>query len=125
MPAFYKIDKERRLVISTGAGVTTLADIQAHQQRLLSDPDFDPSFSQLMDMTQVTRLELSADDIQLLAQTKLFSPNSRRSILVKSDMVYGLGRMFGTLRDLMGEDGIRVFRNLDEALDWVLTKQRD
>ena len=30
--------------------------------------------------------------------------------------------MFEELRDTMGEKGIRVFRNLDEALDWIFAK---
>jgi hypothetical protein len=30
--------------------------------------------------------------------------------------------MFETLREGMGEKGIRVFRNLDDALEWVLDK---
>jgi hypothetical protein len=33
-----------------------------------------------------------------------------------------MARMFETLRDAMGERGIRVFRNLDDGLDWVLGK---
>ncbi len=45
MPAYYKIDKERRVVMSTVAGVFTLADGLAHQEKLLKDPHFDPSFS--------------------------------------------------------------------------------
>jgi hypothetical protein len=31
--------------------------------------------------------------------------------------------MFEILREAAGEHGIRVFRNLDEALDWVLSKE--
>jgi len=30
--------------------------------------------------------------------------------------------MFEILRETMGERGIRVFRDLNEALDWVLAK---
>jgi hypothetical protein len=44
MPAYFKIDKERRLVMSTAAGVLTLADALTHQESLLKDPDFDASF---------------------------------------------------------------------------------
>jgi len=44
MPTFYKIDKERRLVMTTASGVTTMDDALAHQKRLLHDPDFAPNF---------------------------------------------------------------------------------
>jgi hypothetical protein len=39
---------------------------------------------------------------------------------VKDDLQFGLARMFEIYRELHGETGIRVFRTLDEALDWVL-----
>lgn len=120
MPAFYKIDKERRLVMTTASGVLTMAEALGHQTKLLQDPDFDPSFSQLMDLTQVATFEVSISDVRKLAQPKVFSPDSRRAILVDNDYAFGAARVFETLRDIAGEKGIRVFRNLEEALDWVL-----
>lgn len=120
MPAFYKIDTQRKLVMTTGSGVLTLADSLAHQDRLRNDVEFSPEFSQLMDLTHVAEVALSADDISTLAKTAIFSPDSRRAILVDSDLKYGLARMFETFRDMRGEKGIRIFRNLDDALAWVL-----
>ena len=122
MPAHYKIDKERRLVMTTVFGVVTLADGLAHQEKLRKDPDFDPSFSQLMDYTHVVRFEITAEDVRTLAQQSIFSPHSRRAMLVSGDLAFGLARMFEVLRESFGEQGIRVFRNLDDALDWVLAR---
>lgn len=122
MPEFYKIDKERRLVLTTGSGVVTLADAVSHMDKLSKDPDFDPSFSQIMDFTQVTRIELSGDDIRRLAQRTIFSPHSRRAFIAPDEVAFGIGRMFETLRSLEGEKGIRIFRSLEEALDWVFPK---
>jgi hypothetical protein len=122
MPTFYKIDKERRLVMSTYSGVLTAADALGHQKNLLDDPDFDPSFSQLFDVTHVTDVRLTTEDVRRLAQRTVFSPDSRRAILVSNDLQFGLSRMFGVFRENMGEKGIRVFRNLEEALEWVLGK---
>ncbi|MGB6897293.1 MAG: hypothetical protein WBE12_01775 [Candidatus Acidiferrum sp.] len=123
MPAFYKIDKERRLVLSSGTGVFNKEAAQAHQERLLADPEFDPSYSQLRDFTHVTQIDLTAADIQQLALRNIFSPESRRAFLVTNDLAFGLARMFEILRESAGERGIGVFRNLEEALDWVLAKQ--
>src|SRR5580704_9792301 len=122
MAAFYKIEKERSLVMSTGAAVLTLADLLAHQEKLLADPDFSPDFSQLWDLTHVTQVELTSKDVHRLAQRSIFSPDSRRAILASRDLVFGLARMFEIYRDILGENGIRVFRNLDDALEWVLAK---
>ncbi|MGB2643243.1 MAG: hypothetical protein WBG02_15330 [Candidatus Acidiferrum sp.] len=123
MPAFYKIDKERRLVLSSGTGIFNLEDARLHQERLLADSDFDPSYAQLLDFTHTTQIDLTAADIQQLALRNIFSPNSRRAILVPNDLAYGLGRMYEILREASGERGIRIFRNLEDALDWVLSKQ--
>ena len=120
LPLFYKIDKQRKLVMTTGSGVLTMADSLAHQDRLSKDADFSREFSQLMDLTHVTGVALSTEDIRTLAKTAVFSPKSRRAILVDTDLKFGLARMFETFRDFHGEKGIRVFRNLDEALTWVL-----
>jgi hypothetical protein len=122
MPAYFKIDKERRLVMSTGAGVFTMTDALAHQENLLKNPDFEPNFSQLMDLTHITEVDLTSEDLRTLSQRSIFSRDSRRAILVNSDVVFGLARMFEALREYYGEEGIRVFRNLDDALEWVLAK---
>ena len=123
MPAFYKIDKERRLVMTTAWGVATMGEAWRHQQRLMNDPDFAPGFSELSDFTQVTTLELSMENVHRLAQVNVFSPDSRRAFLVKSDAADVFARMFENLREKMGERGIRVFRELDDALLWVLSER--
>lgn len=120
MPAFYKIEKERRVVLSSGAGVLTRADILGHMDRLSNDPDFDPTYSQILDFTQLSGIEIGPEDVREFAQRNIFSPNSRRAFVVKDDLQFGLARMFEIHRELKGETGIRVFRTIDEALDWVL-----
>jgi len=121
VPFIYKIDKEHRVVLSTGSGALTLDDFLTHQRRLLEDPDFDPSYSQLADFTQVTQLSPVPGGVERIAQKDVFSATSRRAIVVKNDLQYGFARMFQIHRDLSGER-IRVFRSIDEALDWVFSK---
>jgi hypothetical protein len=119
VPVSYKIDKNRRLVWSTAWGVFSYDDIVTHKDRLLSDPDFDPSYSQIADLTQVTRSKLTTNEVQVFAQFQAFSPGSRRALVAKDDGLFGLGRMYATLRDIRGESGIGVFRNVEDALDWI------
>ena len=122
MPASYKIDKENRWVHSVYWGVFSRADLVSIVERGLKDPDFDPSFGEIADLTEVTQVEVSGDDIREIAQKNIFSPLSRRAIVVPNDVLFGLARMYEILRELQGESGIRVFRTLDEALDWVAPK---
>jgi len=120
MPAFYKIDKEHKLVLTTASGVFDLETALAHRERLANDPDFSPSYSQLLDFTQVTEVNLNAEDVRKIAERSVFWPCSRRAILVHDTVLYGFSRMFGMLRENAGEKGIRVCRSLDEALDWIV-----
>jgi hypothetical protein len=122
LPFIYKIDKEHRIVLSTGSGTLTLDDFLTHQKRLLEDPDFDPSHAQLADFSQVTQLVPVQGGVEKVAQKDVFLPSSRRAIVVKNDLQYGFARMFQIHRDFSGERGIRVFRNIDEALDWIFSK---
>lgn len=119
MPGWYKIDKERRLVMTTASGVFTREDVLDCQRKLAKDPDFDPTFSQLLDTTHVSKSDVGADDIQKFAETDLFAPHARRAIIVKHDVCYGFARMFELLREGKGEHGISVFRDLEEGLNWV------
>lgn len=107
---------------STVSGVITLNDELEHQQKLLSDPDFDPGFSQLYDATKVTKWELEATDVQTLAQKTVFSPHSRRAILIPKQTTFSYVRTFDKLRDSFGETGVHVFRDPALALAWVLAK---
>jgi hypothetical protein len=87
MPAYFGIGKKRRLVMSTISGVFTLTDGLAHQENLLKDLDFDPGFSQLLDCTQVSKVELRPEDGRRLAQRSIFSPHAHRAIPVASDLL--------------------------------------
>jgi hypothetical protein len=48
MPCSYWIDKERRLVLTTAYGVLSLADLLGYREQILKDPDFDPTYSQIV-----------------------------------------------------------------------------
>lgn len=122
MPVFYKIDKERKLVLSGGSGNVTCEELLDHQDRLAKDDDFDPGFSQLIDATQPTNIEFTPDCVRRLARRSLFAPNSRRAIVADKDYVYAHARMFEILREFEGELGIRVFRTHEEATEWISAK---
>jgi hypothetical protein len=118
--AFYKIDKERRLVLSSGAGQLTKEDILGHMDRLSKDPDFQPEFCQLADFRQIDNVAFGPEEVRQFAERNIYAPGARRAILVKDDLQFGLARMFEIYRELNGENGIRVFRELDEAMDWIV-----
>ena len=123
MPAFYKIDKTHKLVLSTASGVFDLVSALAHQDQLLADPEFDPSYSQLLDFTHITVTEIDAEGVRKIAERTIFWPCPRRAILINKDVEHNFVRLFQMLRENDGEDGIRIFRSLDDALAWIFAVQ--
>jgi hypothetical protein len=120
VPLSLKIDKERKLVQTTGSGFITKAEVLEHQDQILKDPDFDPNFSQLADFARLTNTDINMGDLQTFAHQDVFSIHSRRAIIVNSDLAFGFAKIFELYRQLAGARGIRVFRTHHEALNWIL-----
>jgi hypothetical protein len=119
MPVSSKVDKARRLVICAVFGDAVTQDGPALQRLIIEDPDFDPGFSQLLDLTAVTKVDVDAEVIRTLAQTSVFSPGARRAFVADNPVMFGFARMFEMLHETRGGAGVRVFRSRDEALHWL------
>jgi hypothetical protein len=113
------IDEQRRLVLTKAEGCVTFDDMRGHQDRLLADPEFDASFDQLIDATNVTRLDISADEVRTFAHRHVFSPKSRRALVAAKPVVFGLGRMAEIYREDEGDTEVEVFYSVEEALKWL------
>jgi hypothetical protein len=120
VPCRYSIDKERRLVICTGWGRLTFADMRAQQDELTGSPDFDPTFHQLVDVTGVTVLDLSVEEAKAIAKRGIYSPTSRRAVVAASPAVFGMARLMDVYHSLAtGREQVRVFYDGDAALQWL------
>jgi len=120
MPCNYVIDSQRRLVMTTLVGVVTVAEALAHQEALASDPEFRPEFYQLLDATEATKLDLSSSEMRGLAKKHFFAPSARRALLVRGTLLYCVGRMLVTFRDLAGaKEQMQIFQDKKEARAWL------
>jgi hypothetical protein len=113
----YTIDKEQGLIVTTAEGSVKFDDIKSHQDRLLTDPDFDENFDQLIDTTAVTKIDLSVREVKILAERRVVSPESRRAIIANEPHLFGLGRMMQVYHHPFGE--IQVFRSVREGSEWI------
>jgi hypothetical protein len=118
MPASYTIDADRRLVTSLLTDPVTDADVYDHNERLRSDPEFDPGFIQLADMSGVTEILVSTRLIVDTARDQFFSPGVPRAFVASEDASFGMARMYATHAELLGQT-IRVFRDRKEAETWL------
>lgn len=120
MPARYVILKERRLVISLGWGHLTFSDFRSQQDAFAQDPDFDPTFDQLVDVSQATSLDLSIEEAKIIAARGIFRPTSRRAVIATNPDIFGMGRMMDVYHAMAtGRDQVRAFYDRKSALQWL------
>ena len=118
MPASYRIDLERRIILSTASGTLTDEDLRSHQRDVLADPHFESTLNQLWDLREVVQIETSNATLGELARARSYAAETKRALVAPRDVQFGMARMFQILHDQAPED-LRVFRNLEEARDWL------
>ncbi len=119
MPVSFELDVPARIVRVRLYGTVSDTDLIAGDDDLRASPDFDSGFDQLVDMTEAEEGDLTAGAIRELARRPpLFSSESRRAFVVRTDLGYGLARIFQARRgDVAGE--IQIFRSLAHANHWL------
>jgi|SRR5882672_5261295 len=123
MPVTYTIDTKLGLVSSMATGGVTAAELLGHQNRLMRDPDFDPTFNQLADFSETTSVSVSSDDIRTLATRNIFERSARRCVVAPTAEIFGLARMFQAFRELSGgKEELHIFKERKEALHWLLSE---
>lgn len=119
-PYCYVIDKEKRLVVSTMWGHVTFAEARALQDQLKNDPDLDPDFDRLIDLTAVTVLDISILEARMIAGFSLFSPKSRCALAATEPAIFGMGRLMQVYHETAGgQEQVCVFYDRDAALKWL------
>jgi hypothetical protein len=119
MPWNYRIDEERRLVITTAWDKLTGAEVVEHQRKLLNDPAFEPSFFQFLDFADVVDFQIDRATVAELARFDLFSARSRRAFFAPHPLAFGISRMFMAFREGNGQEQMKAFKDRSEALGWL------
>lgn len=125
MPTSYVIRPSSRRVDCVASGKFTDAEFRKAAEDVRSDPEFDPSFSQLFDLSGVTEFALSNSILKGLSTTSIFSPDAPRAIVALDDLGYGLARMHALWKESRSGTPIGVFRHRAEAIKWLENKQAE
>jgi len=118
LPATYEIDHKQRLVTSRLWGPVTEDEVSAHNHKLRNDPEFEPSYRQLVDLTGITEVKVGTGMINQTSLDQYFAPGTRRAFVACNDGVFGLARMFA-MRAEGGGQVIEVFRDRAKAEEWL------
>jgi hypothetical protein len=118
MPATYIIDADRQLVTSLLVGPVTEAEVYDHNERLRTDPNFDPGYRQLADMSGVSEVLVSTGLIVNTARDQFFSPGVPRAFVACEDASFGMARMYAAHAESLGQT-VKVFRDRGDAERWL------
>jgi hypothetical protein len=118
LPTSYAIDTKHGLITSRLWGPVTEEEVHDHNTRLRNDPDFVPTYRQLVDMSDITEIRVGTGMINSTSLDQFFAPGTRRAFVASSDGVFGLARMFALRAEGIGQV-IEVFRDFEKAEEWL------
>ena len=94
MSAKYLVDTKKRIVHTTFSGVITHRDPIENALKLRVDPNFNPRFSELIEFTEDSEVQLNSNDFSLLLELDPFFRTSERTLVIGSrPSVYGTARI--------------------------------
>jgi hypothetical protein len=117
------INKEKRLILTTGEGIITFADMRASQEEILADPNYNPAFNQLIDGRKVTQVSLTEEQAWILARRCMVSKTSRRAVVASSPAIFGVGRLMEVHHEFSTGVQVEVFGDLAAAMQWLESEQ--
>lgn len=109
------IDVNQRLVVSTYYGEIDDGDLFHVVSLIRSHPDFDPSFSDVMDFSGVTAGTLSTSALyEKSLQESIFHRKSMHLIIAPHPHIFGLARMSQVFAEKK-KPRVAVVKTIDEA----------
>ncbi|HEX4784083.1 MAG TPA: hypothetical protein VH350_07045 [Candidatus Sulfotelmatobacter sp.] len=115
----YAIDPEEKLVLVSFGKKLTVQQIKRYSDLLQINPSFQPTYSEIVDLTQVEELDLQADEFLTLAdKIDPFSTDAKRAFVVRTSVQNHAARMHKVLRT---QRNIEIFRSMEEAERWIAT----
>ena len=114
-------DAVARVVVLKVSGDLEDRELMGLADELETAPEVGADFSFLIDLRQANGQKVTSAGVEALAERPLaLSPESRRAVVVPSELGFGMARMYELLRQERG-GATRVFRDYEEARRWVET----
>lgn len=111
-----KIDRQKRLVISTFTGTFTPNALGEGRRVLAEDPDFDPSFGHIIDLSRVTSVEFPSTAVHTTIQeSSIFSDDAIQVVIAPDRIKFEFAKVFKD-RASKQRPGLQVTRTMEAAL---------
>ena len=121
MPYSFVVDREHRLVISTGSGLVTAEEIVACLHRGRDDSEFPHDFNELVDLREAVDIQVSTQDVKAFVDFRVFSPQTKHALVATAPVTFGMCRLFCSYHEMLRgpEPQFQVFRELPAAIEWL------
>jgi hypothetical protein len=107
-------------------GHLNLEELGGTLTKIYESADFDPDQDVLWNLLKANLSAFSVDDIRqvthLVKDNWGASDKSRAALVVARDLDFGLARMYQQLLEGQSLGEVRIFRNVDEAIEWLSAK---
>ena len=118
----YSIDVEGQLVSARAVGTISVGDIDDYTVHLTDDPQFDPTFDELIDTREATLIAITYPSIDgivtLEGNRERYSGRRRRAFVASSDVNFGILIQFRSFEDASPMN-TQVFRDISSARTWL------
>lgn len=110
-----KIDKQKRVIVSTFAGAFTPDVILQGRKLLKDDPAFDPSFAHVLDLSRVAKVEMPGPAMERLARDRsIFEKTSVQVIVAPERLKFEFAKLFRS-KSSKERPSLHVTRTLEAA----------
>ena len=122
MPILYTIAPDQKIAYIKAWGKVAVDEIMIEGARMFAETEWENGFNILCDYRETTDFNLSYEDVnKVVWQDKkhehLFD-KSKLAIVAKSDLVFGLSRMW-EMRSQDSKLTKKVFRDMNDAESWL------
>ncbi len=123
MPLSSTTHASKHLIV-TRAGVSlNLDNFLQHYGALPKQPEYDAHFDEIVDLTEVATVDLSAQEIQRFAQMPVGSDdepvNVKIAVIAPGDLEFALARMYEMYASGNPTLTVSVFRDRRDAEAWI------
>lgn len=123
MAILHKIYEEYGIVVSTLVRAISDDDLVTAYQELYENERWKPGFNEIVDLRRADMEGVTGEGLRRLsAMVDHYvhgrSEGFKTAIVASDDLPYGLARMYDAISTDSPEN-VRVFKELDEALDWI------
>lgn len=125
MPFSFLIDKERKLIVSTFTGRFTPESVLSGRRALSGEPEFDPSFAHILDLSRVTKVEIDNATVEQLSRDRtMFDRDAVQVIVAPEKLKFEFAKLFKT-KSTTERPLLEVTRSLEAAYALVALKKAE